>query len=101
YAGPVPAQPVAAARAALAGQDAGPHQMLQDLLEVSLGNPLALCDVTAAHRVIADVESHVEHRLDGEHRLLAEARHPVLSSPLGPVAGARCYPCGPEAARTA
>jgi hypothetical protein len=59
--------------------------MLQDLLEISLGNALALGDVTAAHGVNTDMERHVEDCLDGEHRLLAEARHPVLSSLSGPL----------------
>ena len=71
----VAAQAIAAARTALAVQDAGAHQVLQDLLEIALGNALALGDVAAAHRVLADMERHVEHRFDREHRLLAEPRH--------------------------
>src|SRR4029077_5506678 len=74
------AQAVATARPALAVQDAGPHQMLQDLLEIPFGNALPLGDVAAAHRMLADVEGHVEHGFDSEHGLLAEPRHPRASS---------------------
>src|SRR5262245_14319083 len=72
----VAAKPVTAARAALAVQDAGAHQMLQDLLEIAFGNALALGDVARAHRMVADMERHVEYRLDRKHRFLAEPRHP-------------------------
>jgi hypothetical protein len=54
--------------------------MLQDLFEVAFGNALAFGDVAAAHRMLADMESDVEHRFDGEHGFFAEPRHCCFSS---------------------
>src|SRR5205807_5858656 len=76
----IAAQTIAAARATLAVQDAGAHQMLQDLLEITFGNALALGDIARAHGMLADMEGHVEHGLDGEHGFLAEPRHPLSLS---------------------
>src|SRR5262245_49363729 len=69
--------------------------MLQDLLEIALGNALAFGDVAAAHRMLADVAGHVEHGFDGEHGLLAEPRHPQCF-PSGAFCRSRRHSCRSE-----
>ena len=66
---PLPGEAVAAARAPHAAQDARPHQLLHDLLEVAPRQIQAPRDVLALHRFRAAVEGNVGHGLERQNQL--------------------------------
>src|SRR5437868_3528849 len=74
-AAPLARQPIAATRAARAGEDAAAHELLQHLLEIAPRDALAFGDLARLHRYGAGVVGDVEHRLDGEEHLLGETDH--------------------------
>ena len=70
-----PRQAVAAARTAHAFENAGAHQLLHHLLQITLWHALAGGDFLGLHRLGPCIEGDVDHRLQRQQRLAGQAQH--------------------------
>ena len=67
-----PRQPIAAARAAHAFEDAGAHQLLHHLFQIALRHALAGGDFLGLHRLGPGIEGDVDHRFQRQQGLAGQ-----------------------------
>ncbi len=78
-------QPIAAARAAHAFEDAGAHQLLHHLFQIALRHALARGDFLGLHRLGPRVEGDVDHRFQRQQGFAGEFQHVRQSLHVMPV----------------
>jgi hypothetical protein len=73
---------IAAARPAHAFENAGAHQLLHDLFEITLRHALARGDLLRLHRLGPRIERDVDHRFERKQSFAGEFEHGLVRHPL-------------------